>query len=293
MLALQNIRLKLSTRQKYSKAIKYFCEFVLANQLIPGRDGQTICLKYGNIGQPVNLYNAPAREPDDDSSEIERTALTKEQRDAFLSFICNQYLREARKPNAAFRDFVMILIATFTGLRNVEIRHLRAKGPTRDIDYETGMIRTHMGKATKCKGKRTRWSILPFVIHPVLKLYEDEVLPLFAEGGEAVELFLSEGGKILSYKATWRNLNRIVDAARDVGLDLPEKLRWHDLRRTFATLFIEENPDKFWLLMEYMGHIFGTTMARYIVTGKEMKVRETMKIHERRLNRIHLVREAA
>lgn len=48
-------------------------------------------------------------------------------------------------------------------------------------------------------------------------------------------------------------------------MNLPAKLRWHDLRRTFATLFLEENPDQFWLLMKLMGHSARGTMASYVL----------------------------
>jgi integrase len=37
------------------------------------------------------------------------------------------------------------------------------------------------------------------------------------------------------------------------------------LRRTFATLFLEENPDQFWLLMKLMGHSARGTMASYVL----------------------------
>jgi integrase len=281
--AFKDAGLKLSTRHGYSKAIKYFCDFLLHNPSIPGSNGETIISKYGAIEQPVTRHTAPARGPDDDASETERFILTREQREAFLNFIINTYVDGNRKKVGAVRDFVMILVAIFTGLRISEIRHLRARGPNLDLDYENGMLRTHWGKGTKCKGKRTRWTILPLRIHSLLKMYQEKVLPMFSKDGLKDELFLSEQGKILTYKACWRNFRQIVNEARSAGVDLPEKLRWHDLRRTFATLFLEENPDQFWTLMEYLGHIFNTTMARYLVVSDEMRRQTTRAMHARRI----------
>lgn len=256
--------LKLKTCHMYLKELQYFCEFVLAHPDLPGEgDARTVIDKYGPVRQPVSKYNRPPHAPDEDDAE--RYALSCAQRDSFYEFIRCEYIPRSRRPHLAARDFTMIEMAWGGGFRISELTHMHAVGPERDVDYPNGRIRTRWGKGAKCKGKRTRWSILTPRARSVLQQYEQHVRPAFAHADVSPELFLSAAGSPLSYQECWSRLSKVVKAARRAGVNLPAKLRWHDLRRTFATLFLEENPHQFWLLMKLMGHSARGTMASYVL----------------------------
>ena len=55
-----------------------------------------------------------------------------------------------------------------------------------------------------------------------------------------------------------------VEAARKVGLEVPPKLSWHSLRKSFATNFMEQHPDRPWVLMDLLGHLNPSTLQRYV-----------------------------
>ena len=66
----------------------------------------------------------------------------------------------------------------------------------------------------------------------------------------------------------WHNLHVIVEQARKAGLDLPPKLSWHSLRKSFATAFMELHPDRPWVLMDLMGHLNPSTLHRYVLHSR-------------------------
>jgi len=256
--------LKLKTRHTYLKEIQYFCDFVLLHPELLGASGtHTVTAKYGPIKQPVSKYHCPPHSPDEDDAE--RYTLSREQRDSLYEFIRCEYPPRSRKPHLAARDFTMIELAWGGGFRISELTHLHARGADRDVDYVNGRLRTRWGKGAKCRGKRTRWSILTPRARSVLQQYEKHIRPAFPQADLSPELFLSAAGGPLSYQECRLRLAKVVNAARRAGVSLPSKLRWHDLRRTFATLFLEEHPDQFWLLMKLMGHSARGTMASYVL----------------------------
>lgn len=284
--------LKLKTRHKYIKDIRYFCEFVLAHLELPGStDGQTVITKYGPIKQPVSKYNHPPHAPDDEESE--RYVLSSEQRDSFYEFIRCDCIRRSRRPHLTARDYTMIIAAGDGGFRISELTHLHAQGPNRDIDYINERIRTRWGKGATCRGKRTRWSFLTQRAVSALQVYEAHVRPVFPEAKSSPELFLSAVGGPLSYDGCRERLEKIVKAARQAGLELPAKLRWHDLRRTFATLFLEEHPDQFWLLMKIMGHSTRGTMSSYVLIDDETFQYTTNRVLSRYISAHSQERSAA
>ncbi len=62
----------------------------------------------------------------------------------------------------------------------------------------------------------------------------------------------------------WHNLHSIVEEARKAGLEVPPKLSWHSLRKSFATNFLEQHPDRPWVLMDLLGHLNPSTLHRYV-----------------------------
>lgn len=260
--------LKLKTRHKYLKEIKYCCEFVLTHPELPNMtDGQSAITKYGPVRQPVSKYLCPPHAPDAD--EADRHILSREQRDSFYEFVRGEYLPGSRRPHVVGRDLTMIELAWGSGFRISELIHMHSRGADRDIDYVNSRIRTRWGKGAKCRGKKTRWSILTSRTRIVLQGYEEHIRPAFPQAESRPELFLSSMGGPMSYQECWVRLAKNVKAARLAGVNLPSKVRWHDLRRTFATLFLEDNPDQFWLLMKLMGHSARGTMSSYVLIDEE------------------------
>lgn len=266
--SLLDLGLKLKTRHKYLKEIKYCCEFVIAHPELPDTTGeQTVITKYGQIKQPVSKYLCPPYAPDAD--EADRHILSRAQRDSLYEFIRSEYLRRSRRPHVVGRDLTMIELAWGSGFRISELTHMHSKGADRDIDYINSRVRTRWGKGAKCRGKKTRWSILTSRTRMILQGYEEHIRPVFPQAESRPELFLSSMGGHISYQECWIRLAKIVEAARQAGVNLPLKVRWHDLRRTFATLFLEENPDQFWLLMKLMGHSARGTMSSYVLIDED------------------------
>ncbi|MDT4952774.1 MAG: hypothetical protein QOJ02_912 [Acidobacteriota bacterium] len=260
--------LKLKTRHKYLKEIKYCCEFVIAHPELPGTSSeQNVITKYGPIKQPVSKYYCPPHAPDAD--EADRHFLSRAQRDSFYEFIRSEYLLRSRRPHIVGRDLTMIELAWGSGFRISELIHAHSQGADRDIDYVNSRIRTRWGKGAKCRGKKTRWSILTPRTRIVLQGYEEHIRPAFPQAESRPELFLSSVGGTMSYQECWIRLAKIVKAARQAGVNLPSKVRWHDLRRTFATLFLEDNPHQFWLLMKLMGHSARGTMSSYVLIDED------------------------
>jgi site-specific recombinase XerD len=158
----------------------------------------------------------------------------------------------------------MIVIAGESGLRADEIRHLDALGPHRDLFYEHHCIQTRHGKGTKGSGKRVRKTIFTPFAQATMRVYEEHVRPSFPEAKIHPALFLTESGKRITYKAMWHNLHLLVEEGRKAGLELPPQLSWHSLRKSFATNFMEQHPDRPWVLMDLMGHLNPSTLHRYV-----------------------------
>ena len=77
-------------------------------------------------------------------------------------------------------------------------------------------------------------------------------------------LFLSEKGGAVSEGSAKHALGRIAIAAREAGLRVPPRFGWHSLRRSFATIFMEERPESPWVLMEMLGHLNPSTLHHYV-----------------------------
>jgi site-specific recombinase XerD len=103
-----------------------------------------------------------------------------------------------------------------------------------------------------------------------------QIRPCFRNALTNVALFLTERGTRVDYSDLWRPLDEIVKKARKEGLEMPPKMSWHSLRKSFATNYMEQHPEKVWVLMKLMGHRNLSTLDRYIIPGPEA--------HEQALN---------
>jgi site-specific recombinase XerC len=73
-------------------------------------------------------------------------------------------------------------------------------------------------------------------------------------GTTTTALFLTENGDRITYDSMRLGLLDIVESARQAGIKLPSPFGWHDLRRSFATEYLEESPGGILKLSIYMGH---------------------------------------
>lgn len=258
---LVNAGLKVRTIQGYLGQLRRLFQYVFEYPYIPGDDMQLLVAKYGRIEQPVLEYDYPVHILDQDEVGF---VLTGEQLIQFYDFIRTRYISSNQKKLPASRDYTMIVLAGESGLRADEILHLDALKPHRDLFYEHNCIQTRFGKAAKGSGKRVRKTIFTPFAQATMRVYEERIRPNFPNAVSNPALFLSESGERISYKTMWRSLHVIAEAAVKAGLDLPQHLSWHSLRKSFATNFMEKQPDKVWVLMDLMGHLNPSTLHRYV-----------------------------
>ncbi len=253
--------LKPRTVQGYLGSLRRLFQYILEFPYIPATEVQSIVSKYGRLEQPVLEYDYPVHVLD---QEEEGFVLTGEQLLRFYDFVRLEYIGRNQKKLPASRDYTMIVVAGESGLRADEIRHLDALGPHRDLFYQQNCIQTRHGKGTKGSGKRVRKTIFTPFAQGTMRIYEEHIRPSFPNAKTNSALFLTESGERISYKAMWHNLHSIVEAARKAGLEIPPKLSWHSLRKSFATNFMEEHPDRPWVLMDLLGHLNPSTLHRYV-----------------------------
>jgi site-specific recombinase XerD len=257
--------LKPRTVQGYLGFLRRLFQYVLEYPYIPGLEVQSIVSRYGRLEQPVLEYDYPLHVLD---QEEEGFVLTDEQLLQFYDFVRLEYIGHNQKKLPASRDYTMIVVAAESGLRADEIRHLDALGPHRDLFYERNCIQTRHGKGTKGSGKRVRKTIFTPFAQDTMRIYEERIRPNFPDAKSDPALFLTESGERITYKAMWHNLHVIVAAARKAGLEMPPKLSWHSLRKSFATNFMEQHPDRPWVLMDLMGHLNPSTLHRYVLHSR-------------------------
>lgn len=253
--------LKTRTVQTYLGSLRRLFQYVQEYPYIPGTPVQSIVEKYGRIEQPVLEYDYPAHALDQDD---EGFVLTGQQLIAFYDFVYGTYVTRNQKKYPAWRNYTMIVIAGESGLRADEICHLDALPPHRDLFYEEHCLQTRSGKGVNGSGKRVRKTICTPFAEATLRAYERQIRPMFPHASTNPALFLTESGERMTYKAAWRNLAVISKEAREAHLEIPVKMGWHSLRKSFATNFLEEHPDRVWLLMDMMGHFTLGTLHRYV-----------------------------
>jgi site-specific recombinase XerD len=257
---LMALELSPHTVQTYLGYLRRLFSYVLEYPYIP-TSGESISAKYGPLDQPVLEYDYPIHVVD---REEEGFVLTGDALRQFYRFVRVEYLHSNQKKLAAARDYTMIVVAGESGLRASEIAYLDALPPHRDLFYRQARLQTRSGKGVHGSGKRVRKTLFTPFAQQTVRVYEAHFRPNFQNATTNPALFLAETGGRISYQAMWRNLHTIVQAARQSGLDLPPKLSWHSLRKSFATNYCLENPGEIWVLMDLMGHLHPSTIHRYV-----------------------------
>lgn len=245
----------------YLGCLRQFFDYVLEYPYIPGDDVRAIGPKNGRIDLPVSGYDYPVHVLDQESEGV---VLTGQRLIDFYDFVRLEHIGRNQKKLPASRDYTMIVLAGESGLRADEILNLDAIVPHRDLFYKGARIQTRHGKGFKGSGKRVRKTIFTPFAQATAQVYEERVRPNFPNTTVNSALFLTESGDRISYQSMWRSLHLIAKEAREAGVQVPPKLSWHSLRKSFATNFMERNPDRPWVLMDMMGHINPSTLHRYV-----------------------------
>jgi len=249
------------TRRHYMRDLRLFCEFIVAKPNIPGQTTMVI-EKYGPIALNFTKYDLPIHVQDRPVKK--RYALSLVVLHYFYEFLRTEYLRNHKLPHAAARDYVAIVLQAETGLRVSELLAIRLGGGNSDVDWVKGRIRV-FGKAKRFSGKRIRWVPLTPMASAVLSVFEQRFRSSFPISSEKDYLFLDNNGKRLAPYQYTRIFRRIVQKARNFGVLLPEDLKPHDLRRTYATNYLEKNPMGYLQLLKNLGHTYPSSAAPYVI----------------------------
>jgi integrase len=252
--------LRSSTVRVYARQLEYLFINTLEFPFIDGQ--QTISSKYGEIENPFTGVEYPLHSRD--HLRADKFFLTPDQILELLVFLREVYCSLTNRTSTAARLYTILMLITETGMRSVEIINLDALGDDRDIFYDKGIIQTRFGKGHNSSGPLTRLIDLTERAAITLKQYERSVRPQFRKHLIEPSLFLTLTGNRLSYGTLQDSFTRLVAAARKHGLDLPPKLTIHDLRASFATNYLEANPDRFWELMELLGHVSPSSTRLYV-----------------------------
>ena len=249
------------TRRRYLTELRSFCDYVLAKPNIPGSN-LTIIEKYGPIAVTFTKFDLPVHAHDRPTKP--RYALSAEVRDQFYEFLRTEYLPNHPVPHLGAQDYLAIILQTEIGARTSELLGIRSSGASCDIDWQADRVRL-FGKAKAFSGKRVRTVPLTAFAKEVLRVFEEVFKPMFPRCDANEYLFLDKGGDRLMAHQYFYIFRRIVDLARDAGVPLPEDLRPHDLRRTCATLELEQNPLGYQKVLRKLGHTYPSSAAPYLI----------------------------
>ena len=261
MSSLLQCNLAHGTRRRYLIELRSFCDYVLAKPNIPGSN-LTIIEKYGPIAVTSTKYDLPVHTQDRPTKP--RYALSAEVRDEFYEFLRTKYLPNHSLPHLGAQDYMAIVLQTEIGARTSELLGIRSSGASCDIDRQAGRVRL-FGKAKAFSGKRVRTVPLTAFATEVLCVFEQIFKPMFPRRDATECLFLDKDGDRLMAHQYFYNFRKMVDLARDAGVPLPEDLRPHDLRRTCATLELEQNPLEYRKVLRKLGHTYPSSAAPYLI----------------------------
>ena len=252
--------LRSTTVRAYATQLERLFISTLASPFIEGL--QTISAKYGPIENPFTGVEYPLHSRD--ILRAERFFLTPEQILELLVFLREVYPGLTNRNSTVGRLYTIVMLITETGMRSIEILNLDALGDDRDIFYDKRVIQTRYGKGCNSSGPQTRLMPLTDAALLTLMQYEREVRPRFRNHLVEPALFLSLKRERLSYGALRDSFTRLIEVARKHGVNLPPHLTIHDLRASFATNYLEANPDQFCELMELLGHVSPSSTLLYI-----------------------------
>lgn len=255
-----------ATRRKYMNCLRYLCEYVLAKPSLPGGNGVSVSDKYGPIAATFTKYDLPIHASD--TPRRKRYALSCELTEDFLEFLRTDYLPNYCLPHIGARTYTAIVIQVEIGARSSELLGIRSEGESCDVNISKGKVRL-FGKGKAYSGKRLRCVPLTPLALEVLNTFQSIFKPMFPRSADSDYLFLNENGTRLTKFWYYKTFRKIVKLAIEAGLPLPEDLRPHDLRRTYATNTIERAPLAYRKLLKHMGHSSPSSAAPYLIATDE------------------------
>jgi len=260
--SLQKDDTALSTKRKYMNCLRYVCEYVVAKPNIPGSNGLAFPDKHGPIAAPFTKYDLPIHAAD--RPRRKRYALSADLIDDYFEFLRVEYLPNHSLAHMGARDYTGIVIQAEIGSRRSELLGIRSAGESCDINWLKSRVRL-FGKGSKYSGKRLRIvNLTPFAAE-VLNTFQKVFKPMFPESPQSDYLFLNEDGSRVKKNWFCKTFRKINDLAREADVQVPEDLRPHDLRRTFATNKLEKNPLAYRKVLKQLGHTSPSSGAVYFI----------------------------
>ncbi len=159
------------------------------------------------------------------------------------------------------RDRAIYSVMLYAGLRIEEVTALA----TDDVDLAAGEEEIRVARG---KGNKERRVPVGEKLAKSLKRYlkvRSELVGRAVPFNEARSLFLNNRGKRVTENTVRRNLYKYV---RKSTLRKTE-IHPHDLRRTFATWYLQENPGQHRELAELMGHSDLSQVMKYALSDAE------------------------
>lgn len=251
-------RVAASTLMQRIGSLRRFFDYVLQWPYISDSGGVSIQARYGPIEQPVLAYDYPAHVW---HGRREDAPLTRPELQAFYDLLHKRLTAPTRRPATAARNYTMFVVAAESGLRVHEVCALDMQ---RDLLFASGRLQTRVGKGFRGSGPRVRQTLFTPFAQATVRHYVEHVRPAFRNWSHSPLLFLSERGGPVSEESAKGALKQIARAARAAGLRVPPRFGWHSLRRSFATIFMEERPESPWVLMEMLGHLSPSTLHHYV-----------------------------
>lgn len=159
------------------------------------------------------------------------------------------------------RDHAIYSVMLYAGLRIEEVTALA----TDDVELAVGEEEIRVARG---KGNKERRVPVGGKLAKSLKRYlraRSELIAVDVPKNEAQSLFLNNRGQRVSENTVRRNLYKYV---RKSTLRKTE-IHPHDLRRTFATWYLQENPGQHRELAELMGHSDLSQVMKYALSDAE------------------------
>ena len=254
------------SRRRYLNDLRGFCEYVLAKPNMPGRPDVTLIDKYGPISLTFTKYDLPIHATD--RVVRKRYALSVAIKIEFIEFLRTQYLPNHVLPHIGARDYAVIVLQVEIGARASEVLGIRVDGTSDDIDRSRDRVRL-LGKGSAYSGKRPRWASLSPLAAKVLDTFEKVFRPMFPGSSNSHSLFLNAAGVQMTRKEYWKVFRRIIELATTAGVAVPEDLVPHDLRRTYATNALAENPLAYRKVLKQLGHTYPSSVAPYLLCNDD------------------------
>lgn len=156
--------------------------------------------------------------------------------------------------NISFRDYTMISLFLFTGIRRGELVDIRLT----DVNMDNREILIHG------KGNKERKVFISNELYPTLKIYLEEYRDTFFKAKECEYLFISKRGN----KISLRQMNNIIDNIFRMAEIKEDGLSVHALRKRFATTLFENTRD-IATVSKILGHSSPAVTMRYVAFNED------------------------